>query len=157
MSIRLLLQVQPELQVMCEVSDGAEAVQKAEKPKSDFILLDPGLPKLNGIEAARQLRQLSPNSKIIFLSQDNSPDVVQVALSTGALAYVHKAQAGSELLPAVETVLRGERLVSSSIKGYKSTGITVANAPRFHDVLFYEEDDDKFQSICAEHSSVRSR
>ena len=122
------------------MSDGSEAVQKAEELKPDLILLDLGLPKLNGIEAARQIRYLSPNSKIIFLSQDNSLDIVQEALSTGAVAYVHKAQAGSALLPAVEAVLRGERFVSSSIKGYESSDTPLANAPRYHDVLFYSDE-----------------
>jgi CheY-like chemotaxis protein len=138
--IRLLLQVQPELQIICELSDGAEAVQKAEELKPDLILLDIGLPKINGIEAARQIRQLSPNSKIIFLSQDNSLDVVQEALNTGGLAYVHKPQAGSELLPAVKAVLRGERFVSSGLKGHKLTSSPVANPLRFHEVLFYSDD-----------------
>jgi CheY-like chemotaxis protein len=138
--IRLLLQVQLELQIICEVSDGAEAVQKAAELKPDLILLDIGLPKLNGIKAARQIRQLSPNSKIIFLSQDNSPDVVQEALNTGGLAYVHKPQAGSELLPTVKAVLRGERFVSSSLKGHKLTSSPVANALRYHEVLFYSDD-----------------
>ena len=108
--------------------------------KPDLILLDIRLPKLNGIEAARQIRYLSPSSKIIFLSQDNSLDVVQEALSTGARAYVYKALAGSELLPAVEAVLRGERFVSSSIIGYKLTDAPGANDPRYHDVLFYSDD-----------------
>ena len=76
--VRLLLQVRPELQVICEALDGPEAVQKAEELKPDLILLDIGLPKLNGIEAARRIRQLSPDSKIIFL-MDNSPDVVKAA------------------------------------------------------------------------------
>jgi CheY-like chemotaxis protein len=132
--------VRPELQVICEVSDGSEAVQKAEELKPDLIFLDLGLPKLNGIEAARRIRQLSPSSKMIFLSQDNSLDVVQEALSTGARAYVYKALAGSELLPAVEAVLRGERFVSSSIIGYKLTDARGANDPRYHDVLFYSDD-----------------
>src|SRR5882672_6382960 len=79
-----LLQERPELQVICEVSDGLEAIQKADELKPDLILLDIGLPKLNGIEAARRIRQLSRSSKIIFLSQDNSLDVVQAVLSTDA-------------------------------------------------------------------------
>jgi CheY-like chemotaxis protein len=103
---RQLLQKCPDLHIICEVSDGSEAVQKVEELKPDLIVLDIGLPKLNGIEAARRIRELSPNSKIIFLSQHNSYDVVQTALSTGALAYVYKAQAGSELLPTVEAVVR---------------------------------------------------
>ncbi len=122
------------------MSDGSEAVQKAEELKPDLILLDLGLPKLNGIEAARQIRHLSPSSKIIFLSQDNSLDIVQEALSTGAVAYVHKAQAGTALLPAIEAVLRGERFVSSSIKEYELADTTAANASRYHDVLFYSDD-----------------
>ena len=73
-TVRELLRERPELQVICEVADGLEAVQKAGELKPDLILLDIGLPKLNGIEAARQIRQLSPSAKIIFLSQDNSLD-----------------------------------------------------------------------------------
>jgi len=138
--VRSLLQARPELQVICEASDGSEAVQKAEELKPDLILLDIGLPKLNGIEAARRIRQLSPGSKIIFLSQDNSLDVVQEALSTGALAYVHKAHAGSELLPAVRAVFRGERFVSTSIKGYKLTEAPEAKTTHRHEVQFYSDD-----------------
>jgi DNA-binding NarL/FixJ family response regulator len=115
-----------QLQIICEASDGLEAVQKAEELKPNLIVIDIGLPKLNGIEAARQICQLSPVSEIIFLSQDNSLDIVQAALSTGAQGYVCKANAGSELLPAVETVLRGERFVSSSVKNYKGTDKTSA-------------------------------
>jgi DNA-binding NarL/FixJ family response regulator len=103
----------PGLQIICEVSDGLEAVQKAEELKPDLILLDIGLPTLNGIEAARQIRKLAPESKIIFLSQESSDDVVQEALSLGASGYVVKTRAGSELSAAVEAVLLGERFVSS--------------------------------------------
>jgi DNA-binding NarL/FixJ family response regulator len=110
--VRLLLRGRSEWQVICEASDGLEAVQKAEKQQPDLILLDIGLPKLNGIEAARRIRKLSPHSKIIFLSQDNDPDIVQEALSTGAVGYVCKAHAQSELLPAVEAVLADKQFVN---------------------------------------------
>jgi DNA-binding NarL/FixJ family response regulator len=115
--IQLLLRGRSELQVICEASDGSEAVQLAEELKPDLVVLDIGLPKLNGIEAARRIRQLSPNSKIIFLSQNNSLDVVQEALSTGALTYVEKAHAGSELLSAVNAVLTSAQFVCSSLNG----------------------------------------
>src|SRR5882724_9947925 len=138
--VRQLLQERPELQVICEVSDGLEAVQKADELKPDLILLDIGLPKLNGIEAARRIRQLSPSSKIINLSQDNSLEVVQVALSTGAQGYVYKTDVQSDLLPAIKTVLRGKQFVSSSVKGYEFTDIPTAKAPHRHEVLFYSDD-----------------
>jgi DNA-binding NarL/FixJ family response regulator len=138
--VRLLFQMRPEWQVICEVSDGLEAVRKAGELKPDLILLDIGLPTLNGIEAARRIRLLSPNSKIVFVSMDNSLDVVQVALGTGALGYVYKAHAGSELLPAVEAVLRGERFVSSGIEGNKVTDLPGANVLCHHEVLFYSDD-----------------
>jgi DNA-binding NarL/FixJ family response regulator len=115
--VRLLLRTRPEWQVIAEASDGSEAVQKAEELKPDLILLDIGLPKLNGIEAAQQIRQCSPSSKIIFLSQNSDGDVVRAALGTGALGYVRKIYAGLELLPAVDAVLRGEQFSSSN--GFK--------------------------------------
>jgi DNA-binding NarL/FixJ family response regulator len=102
-----------ELQVICEVSDGLEAVQKAEELQPDLIILDIGLPNLNGIEAARRIRKLSPQSKILFVSQESSADVIEEALSLGAMGYVIKARAGSELLVAMEAVREGRQFVSS--------------------------------------------
>lgn len=78
------LRERPEWQVICEVADGLEAVQKAEELQPDLILLDIGLPKLNGIEAARRIGTLAPQSKILFLSQESSVDVVREAISWGA-------------------------------------------------------------------------
>jgi DNA-binding NarL/FixJ family response regulator len=136
-----LLRSRPEWQVVCEVSDGAEAVQKARELKPDLIVLDIGLPRLNGLEAARHIRQRSPSSKIVFLSMDNSLDVVQVALSTGAHGYVYKADAGRELLPAIDAVLRGEQFVTSVLKGLRRTDASGAKAPHRHEVLFYSDDE----------------
>jgi DNA-binding NarL/FixJ family response regulator len=102
-----------DLQIICEVSDGLEAVQKADELKPDLILLDIGLPTLNGIEAARRIRKLAPESKIIFLSQESSADVVQEALSLGAWGYVVKIRAASELLPAVQAVISEKQFVGA--------------------------------------------
>lgn len=98
--------------VLCELSDGLAAVQKAEELKPDIILLDIGLPGLNGIEAGRRIRKLVPNAKIIYLTQESSEDVVQEALSLGAQGYVVKTRAGSDLLAAVEAVLAGNQYIS---------------------------------------------
>jgi DNA-binding NarL/FixJ family response regulator len=115
--IRSMLQERPELQIICEVSDGLEAFQKAEELQPDLILLDIGLPTLNGIEAARRIRKLAPEAKIIFVTQESSADVVQEALSLGAAGYVLKAKGGSELLAAVDAVLQGKQFVSSGLAG----------------------------------------
>ena len=107
----------PHLQIICEVSDGAEAVQKATELKPDLILLDIGLPTLNGIEAARQIRQPAPESKVIFLTAESSPEIVQEALNLGARGYVLKTMAAIDLLAAVEAVLEGRQFVSSGLAG----------------------------------------
>jgi DNA-binding NarL/FixJ family response regulator len=138
--VRSLLQTRPGWQVICEASDGREAVQKAEELQPDLVVLDVGLPRLNGIEAARGIRQVSPNSKIVFLSQDNSLEVVQAAMGTGAQGYVYKAHAQSELLPAIDAVLRGEQFVSSSVKGYKVNDVPGTKVPQRHEVQFYSDD-----------------
>jgi DNA-binding NarL/FixJ family response regulator len=138
--VRSLLQARSEWQVIAEAADGPEAVQMAEELKPDLILLDIGLPKLNGIEAGRRIRQLSSNSKIIFLSMYNSPDVVQAGLSTGALGYVRKTDVKRELLPAMDAVLRGKQFVSSSFKNQQFTDTSVQKAAHRHEVQFYSDD-----------------
>ena len=103
-------------QIVGAAVDGFEAVQKARELQPDLILLDVGLPKLNGIEAAKQIRKLVPQSKILFVSGLDDPEIVREALRTGASGYLAKPDAGSELREAIETVLRGERFTSSKVK-----------------------------------------
>ena len=114
------LGTRPNLDVICEVSDGLEAVQKAKDLQPDLILLDIGLPALNGMEAARQIRDLSPESKILFVSQESSTDVLQEAFRIGALGYVAKMDAGSELLTALKAISQGRRFVSAGLAGHVS-------------------------------------
>jgi DNA-binding NarL/FixJ family response regulator len=109
--VRAALGKRPDLEVVGEASDGLEAVQKAVELKPDLILMDIGLPSLNGIEAARRILKLVPQSKIVFLSQESSAEVVQEVLSLGAWGYVVKARAGSDLLAAVEAVILGKKFV----------------------------------------------
>ena len=135
-----LFQARPEWQVIAEAADGPDAIQKAEELKPDLIVLDIGLPKLNGIEAARRIRQLSPSSKIVFLSQNNDLDVVRAALGAGGLGYVYKTDARSDLLPAIQAVLLGKQFVSRSLKGYEFTDTAGEKAPHRHEVQFYSDD-----------------
>jgi len=117
-SVRSMLKRHAELRLVGEVADGLEAVQKASELKPDLILLDIGLPNLNGIEAAKQIRQVVPDAKILFVTLINDPDVPLMALSSGGHGYVLKSDAGSELLPAIKAVLHGEQYVSARLVGH---------------------------------------
>lgn len=104
-----------EMQVVGVTDDGLDAVRMAQHLQPDLILLDIGLPTLNGIEAARRIREFSPKPRILFVSGIRSLDIAEEALRRGASGYVLKSDAGSELLSAINAVLAGERFVSSSL------------------------------------------
>jgi DNA-binding NarL/FixJ family response regulator len=110
-----------DLQIIGEAADGLEAVQKAVELKPDLILMDIGLPSLNGLEAARRILELVPESKIIFLSQESSAEVVREALDLGAWGYVVKVKAVSGLMPAVEAALLGKKFVSDPMANEEFT------------------------------------
>ena len=105
----------PDSQVIGEASDGLEAVRMAGELKPDLIVFDIALPTLNGLEAARKL---APYSKIVFVSQESSPDIVQEALNFGGRGYVVKTRAAKDLLAAIETVLQGGQFVSPGLSAY---------------------------------------
>jgi DNA-binding NarL/FixJ family response regulator len=168
-----ILHQQPGLLIVGEASDGLSAVEKAQELQPDLILLDIGLPKLNGIQAARQIRELAPKSKIVFISENRSWDIAEEALRMGAIGYVVKSDAASELLPASEVALQGKQFVSSSLAGHHLANATderstddptrkkiAAPLPpknvefvRHHEVEFYSDDrrllDDVTQFIGA--------
>jgi DNA-binding NarL/FixJ family response regulator len=116
-----MLEENPQIRVIGEAADGLEAVQKAVEFQPDLILLDSDLPTLSGIEAARQIRKAAPQSRIIFLTQDSDPDVVQDAFSLGARGYVIKADAPRELLTALKVVILGNQYVSRALAGFDLT------------------------------------
>jgi DNA-binding NarL/FixJ family response regulator len=153
----------PNLRIVGVVSDGLEAVLKAEELQPDLILLDIGLPKVTGIEAARQIRKVAPKSKILFVSQELDRDVAHAALSEGAHGYVLKSDANNELFAAVEAVMQGEKFVSRRLDSPAVTddadsqtadqfsreeGITPPAAPllvrregtRCHEIQFYPDE-----------------
>ena len=123
--VATLLREKPDVQVVSEASDGLEAVRRARELHPDLILMDIGLPGLNGIEAARRIRELAPRSRIVFLTQEGSSEVVEEALSSGALGYVHKPRVATDLFPAVAAVLEGKQFVSNGLIGSKEPMITL--------------------------------
>lgn len=116
-----MLQSRPDLKIIAEAEDGLEAVRKAEELKPDLILLDIGMPYLNGIEAAERISKIVPDAKILFVTQENDPDVVATALSNGAKGLVMKVNAHRELLPALEAVLEGRRFIGFCVTPLRSS------------------------------------
>ena len=112
--LRSLLENETQCVVIGEASDGLQAVQRAQELQPDLILLDLSLPKLNGMEAGRRIRKMSPHSKILFLSQEPDPEIVQSALRLGA-GYLLKSDA-KELPAAIHAVLEGGTFVSDRLK-----------------------------------------
>lgn len=104
--VREILAAHPEWEIISEASDGQEAVREARELQPDIVVLDIAMPRLNGIEAAKMIRQKSPKSRIVFLTVDTDSDVMKAALDVGQTAYVTKAKAATRLCEAVAASLR---------------------------------------------------
>jgi DNA-binding NarL/FixJ family response regulator len=104
------------MHVIAQLADGLEAVQKAQELKPDLILLDIGLPHLNGIETSAQIHQAVPETAILFVTQNNDAYVAEAALSNGASGYLLKTDVEKELWLAIEAVLQGKQFVSSGLR-----------------------------------------
>lgn len=107
----------PRFQIVGEAADGLEGVRRANELKPDLILLDMDLPRLNGLEVARRIRQESPDSIILLVSACAFPELARAALDVGAAGYVAKFEVADDLLPAIDAVLRGKQFVSPKIVG----------------------------------------
>ena len=114
-----LLLKSPGLRIISEVSDGLEAVEKAQELKPDLVLLDISLPTLNGVEAAIRIREAAPMTKIVFISAYQGSHAVQTVLTNGADGYVLKWDVTRELLPAIEAALWGGKFVTSHLTELK--------------------------------------
>jgi DNA-binding NarL/FixJ family response regulator len=108
--IRMLLQ--PEFDLVGSVEDGQALLVAAKTLKPDVILLDISMPRLNGIDAARRLRKLLPSARLIFVTMHADADYVAEAFRAGAMGYILKRSAASELLTAIRAVLKGNHYVS---------------------------------------------
>jgi|SRR5208282_100584 len=98
------------------VPDGRALLADATKLRPDVIILDVGMPLLNGLDAAARLKELLPNAKLVFLTMKDDPNLAAAALNLGAIGYVLKHSAASELLKAISEVLRGKSYVTPKLK-----------------------------------------
>jgi DNA-binding NarL/FixJ family response regulator len=114
--IRSVLSEDPGIEVVGEIGSGEEAIVKVRELHPDVILLDISLPGISGIEAANSIRKILPESRIIFVSQHDSPLIAKDALLTGAYGYVVKSDAGLDLLPAIAAVHAGHTFVSRTLR-----------------------------------------
>ena len=155
------LQNESEYQIIAEASDGLIALQKAEELQPDLILLDIGLPDLNGIEVARQIRKISSKSRIVFVSEHRSIDIAREAIRAGGCGYVVKSHAGKDLLPAISATVEGKHFASPDLASHifanighesdtehfltddcaLSAGARSGDIDRQHEVVFFPTDD----------------
>lgn len=139
------LQEWMKLYVVVEAADGLAGLSKAQELQPDLVILDIGLPELNGIEVARRILKSSPATTILFVSGQRSSDIVEEALSTGARGYVIKPDAGSELVAALRAVLKGKRFISANLVGvnpdseHEGAMPSSQQLPFNHEVGFYPD------------------
>lgn len=112
--LRMLLASHPAWEVCAEALDGREAVAKTRQTKPDIVILDIGMPNMNGLEAARQIMRENPGQRILILTVAESDQVVREALQTGARGFVLKSDAARELIAAVEALEQHRTYFTSS-------------------------------------------
>ena len=113
--IRSILEADGHFKVVMEVADGLSAVQAAEKLKPHLLFLDLSMPRLHGLEALRQIRTASPNTRVLVLSMHNDEPYVIEALRAGAMAYILKGSESTEIARAVAEVVAGRRYLSAPL------------------------------------------
>jgi len=105
--LRSLLESRPEFEILGEAGDGVQAIEKASELKPDLIVMDVSMPRLDGLQATRQIRKKLPETKILILSQHDTSHMLAAALEAGANGYVTKSQVSRCLLSALDAVSKG--------------------------------------------------
>jgi DNA-binding NarL/FixJ family response regulator len=124
-----LLQAQPDWQICGEAADGREALDKAQKLKPDVVILDIGMPSLNGLEATRQILKLNPQTRILILTLHDSDQVVREVLNAGARGFLLKSDAARDLVAAVEALRRDKTYFTSKVAAMVLEGFLKQGTP----------------------------
>jgi DNA-binding NarL/FixJ family response regulator len=113
--VRALLESQPGIEVSCEAATGVEAVEHVKKGKADLVILDLTMPEMNGLEAARLIRETSPETEVLVLSMHFSEEIAREVLRVGARGYLLKSDANTELIAAVQRLRQGKSFFTSRL------------------------------------------
>ncbi len=113
--VRSLLEAHPGWEVIAEASDGRDAVEKASQLHPDVVILDIGMPNLNGLEATRQILRGHPGARVLILTMHESEQVVREVLEAGARGFLLKSDAGRDLVAAVEALQRNKTFFTSKV------------------------------------------
>ncbi len=132
--IKLLLERQPDLEVVAEAADGVEAVEQALSSRPDLCILDVGMPRITGLQAAREIRSHLPGARVLMLSMHDDEHYLFEALKAGASGYVLKREADQDLVEAVRAVGRGEAFLTNAaersiIRGWMTDGYQGPSIP----------------------------
>jgi DNA-binding NarL/FixJ family response regulator len=115
--VRSFLKLYPDIEVVAEASNGEEALVKVNEVQPEIVLLDIGMPGMNGLVLAGLLRDRHPSVKILVLTQHDNPEYLQVLLHTGIDAYVLKQSGGEELVWAIRAVHEGKKFLDPQVTG----------------------------------------
>ena len=115
--VRALLEMQPDMQVVAEASDGVQALARTRELQPDLVLMDIGMPGLDGLVATRQIRETCPNTRVLILTQHENKEYILPALRVGASGYVLKRAEGNELINAIRVIHSGGTFLDPSVAG----------------------------------------
>jgi DNA-binding NarL/FixJ family response regulator len=138
--LRLLLERQPDIEVVAEAADGAEARELAVRERPDLAILDVKMPKLTGLQATREIKRQVPETAVLILSMHDDERYLFEALKAGASGYVLKAQADTDLLEAIRAVQRGEPFLTPDAQRALITDLLERGTPSDEELTPREEE-----------------